>query len=148
MGRHSLWHVDVVSVAVVGVHSVGMGRWTLMCSPGKKEIWVKQRRLGNNSNKLSYNTQTGNTYVGCCIIRRLWTSSSMSCGCSLCTDAPSGAIWWGRVWWSEGRCWASGALEVGRWWPGRGGGGAGGTTWLEGWDGSGAWKVWTVWGMT
>lgn len=32
MGRHSLWHVDVVPVAVVGVHSVWVWRRTLVCS--------------------------------------------------------------------------------------------------------------------
>lgn len=36
MGRHSLWHVDVVSVAVVGVHPMRMWRRTLMCSSAKK----------------------------------------------------------------------------------------------------------------
>ena len=51
-------------------------------------------------------------------------------------------MWCGKVWWSVGRCWASGALEVERWWVDRGGGGAGGTVWPEGWDGRGVWKVW------
>lgn len=37
MGRHSLWHVDVVSVAVVGVHSVWVRRWALVCSSVGKE---------------------------------------------------------------------------------------------------------------
>lgn len=36
MGRHSLWHMDVVSVSVVGMHSVGVWRWTLMCSSARK----------------------------------------------------------------------------------------------------------------
>lgn len=34
MGRHSLWHMDVVSMAVVGVHSVGVWGRTLVCSCG------------------------------------------------------------------------------------------------------------------
>lgn len=56
-------------------------------------------------------------------------------------------MWCGKVWWSAGRCCASGALVLERWWLERGGGGAGGTAWLEGCDDSGGWKV-TVWGMT
>lgn len=32
MGRHSLWHMDVVSVAIIGVHSVGVRRRALVCS--------------------------------------------------------------------------------------------------------------------
>lgn len=46
MGRHSLWHMDVVSVAVVGVHSVGVWRWTLMRSSARKEKhWFNEERL-------------------------------------------------------------------------------------------------------
>lgn len=36
MGRHGLWHMDVVSVAVVGVHPVRVWRWPLMRPPAKK----------------------------------------------------------------------------------------------------------------
>lgn len=34
MGRHSLWDVDVVSMAIIWMHSMGVGRWTFMCSRG------------------------------------------------------------------------------------------------------------------
>lgn len=37
VGRHGLRHVDVVSMAVVGVHSVRMGWWTLVCSSAGRE---------------------------------------------------------------------------------------------------------------
>lgn len=150
MGRHSLRHMDVVPMAVVGVHSVGVWRWTLVCSsagrwrfgfiPGVLSVTTMQTHTEGGRNN-------GSSHVGCCIILRLWTSilCSISCWWSLCTEAPSAGIWWGRLWWSVGKCCANGALELDRWWVDREG--AGVTAWPEGCDGSGGWKV-TLWGMT
>lgn len=48
MGRHSLWHMDVVSVAVVGVHSVGVWRRTLMRSSARKgKHWLNKEWFTN-----------------------------------------------------------------------------------------------------
>lgn len=102
----------------------------------ERKIHVQQRKAIN----YVILTCTG-THVGCCIILRLWTSILYMCG---------------RVWWSAGRCWASWALELVRWWVDRDGGGAGATAWPGGWDDRGAWKVWGmrnspcagVWGVS
>lgn len=141
MGRHSLWHVDVVSMAVVRVHPVRVWGRTLMCSPAKR-----------NQTHVSYTKfyfcffkrQDADAHVGCCIILRLWTSilCNISCWWSRCTEGPRGGRWCGRGWWSVERCWASGALELERWWEDRGGGGAGVTAWPGGWDDSCVWKAW------
>lgn len=45
MGRHSLWHMDMVPMAVVGVHSVWMWRWTLVCSSVGREQYKKKKKI-------------------------------------------------------------------------------------------------------
>lgn len=141
-------------MAVVGVHSVRVWRWTLVCSSEKTKDNSCQTETVLNPPDPS----NPNTHVGCCIILRLWTSIlwSISCWWSLCTEGPKGGIWCNKVWWSAGRCWVRGALELERGWVVRAVGGAGGTVWLDGWDDNGAGKVrgirnppcWVGWGVS
>lgn len=46
MGRHSLWHMDMVSVAIVGMHSMRVLRWTLVCSSAMQ---LKKGGLDNST---------------------------------------------------------------------------------------------------
>lgn len=85
------------------------------------------------------------TYVGCCIIRRRWTSILWitSCGCSLCAEGAVAGMWWEMGWWAAGRCCGIGAAALANGW----GGGGGGTGWEEVCEDMEGWKGCTGWGM-
>lgn len=85
MGRHSLWHMDVVSMAVVGVHSVGVWRRTLMCSSAKK----REYRLKKDWFRADTNTQIqGGKTLECCVMAVLTWDAASSC----VSGPPSSAV--------------------------------------------------------